>query len=134
MNKVGKGTLTADEVVKALYRVAAVTGSYNRITINTMRSFSDDLGTILAGYGKDTNYFNSLRLESSKLLTDAEKQYIKNMRNSKSISNNYGVLRFKAENTNTFKIPYSTDYGGTSIYSQPFTGNGFTKSSGKVTP
>ncbi len=46
-----------------------------------------------------------------------------------------GVIRFKTPDSSQIKIPYSQEMGGTTKASQPFTGNGFTKSTnGQIIP
>lgn len=178
--------------------VLKVDAAYSRDAIKKNKSTQESINSIISPYGLDRDQFDSLRLDSTKYLTDEEKQKLRSIRNSIKIEENtivqkvvplssidayvegkqdwakkvggcvtraqdtkdirsyddvyeglrldyentrfnegdkgYGVLRFKAEDTSSYKIPYNPDMGGSSIYKPPFTGNGFTKSKDKVIP
>ncbi len=172
---------------------------FSRYVMPEVRSFEDNIDSVLKKLDVDKEYFNSLRMERTELLSEMERKVVRDVRNAvppieegvlvqkvipqsaieayqngsqawaksirgcvtkaedtmaldnyKSIFDNLrldypgtrfgelddacGVLRFPAKDGGWFKTPFNPDMGGSAMASQPFTGNGFTKSIEKIVP
>lgn len=51
------------------------------------------------------------------------------------VDDSIGVIRYTTDEVSEISIPYGVEMGGTEVAAQPFTGNGFTKSTnGQIVP